>query len=145
MDVSFEFLQERYELSIEKIRQIAAEELFEENDVTNALKMYFKIVAAFICLADEYVIFRQKDFSRDDCEENFREWNEKLYRDILPENYNRSFANPSYAKQMLGDDYGSLLSALYAEVLSLIGLAGMADILEERLIRLSGDLSSSPF
>ncbi len=44
----------------------------------------------------------------------------ELYSGILPENYASSYANPDYAVRMLGDGYGQLLSAVYAELLGII-------------------------
>ncbi|MDO4620107.1 MAG: aminopeptidase [Lachnospiraceae bacterium] len=46
--------------------------------------------------------------------------NRALYADILPENYSSSFANPEYAGAVLGEDYGPVLSAVYAELRGLI-------------------------
>lgn len=43
-----------------------------------------------------------------------------LYEDILPENYARSYANPDFAVEKLGNDLGPVLSSVYAELRSLI-------------------------
>ena len=45
-----------------------------------------------------------------------KQWNQKLYADILPEHYDTSYGNPAYAGRMLGETYGSVLSAVYAEI-----------------------------
>ena len=42
-------------------------------------------------------------------------WNKRLYEDILPERYEDSYANPSYAVRELGE-YGQMLSFLYTEL-----------------------------
>ncbi len=42
--------------------------------------------------------------------------NLELYADILPEHYAVSYANPAYAKELLGEEYGPLLAAFYAQL-----------------------------
>ena len=44
-----------------------------------------------------------------------------LYRDVLPENYETSYANPKYAAEKLGEGMGAFLSALYTELRGDIG------------------------
>jgi leucyl aminopeptidase (aminopeptidase T) len=48
--------------------------------------------------------------------EEMREINRKLYEDILPENYENSYANPDYAVRMLGEEYAPYFSFLYTEL-----------------------------
>ena len=42
--------------------------------------------------------------------------NHSLYRDILPEHYEESYANPSYAVKKMGAVFGKILSFLYTEI-----------------------------
>lgn len=44
--------------------------------------------------------------------------NELFYQDILPQNYGKSFANPAFAVQELGEEFGRILSFLYTELRS---------------------------
>ncbi len=44
-----------------------------------------------------------------------KDWNDRLYEDILPANYGTSYGNPAYAVSVLGEEYGQLLSFLYTE------------------------------
>lgn len=136
MDVSLEFLQERYALSIEKIRRIAvdccgdfasgkADTTDGENaggtDIGDAVvTSYFARVAEFICLADDFYRFVLQNGLNNASPETLQDWNHRLYRDILPGNYNGSFADPAYAAAKLGEEYGRLLSAVYAEVRGMI-------------------------
>ena len=39
----------------------------------------------------------------------------RFYDDIKAENYGKSYGNPTYAVEKLGEEYGQILSALYAE------------------------------
>ena len=48
--------------------------------------------------------------------EELKAWNTKLYEDILADTYKISYGNPAYAVEKLGAEYGSVLSALYAEI-----------------------------
>ena len=48
--------------------------------------------------------------------EDLEQWNQKLYEDILPEHYETSYANPAYAQEKLGEEYGQILSFLYTEL-----------------------------
>ncbi len=40
----------------------------------------------------------------------------ELYRDILPDAYDMSYANPTYAVQMLGEQYGAVMAFLAAQI-----------------------------
>ena len=44
-----------------------------------------------------------------------------LYYDVLPQNYETSYANPEYAVRELGEELGAFLSALYTELRGDIG------------------------
>lgn len=125
-----DFLQERYELTMEKVCRIVAEGYGDQST-----RAYFADVAAFICLMDEYYKFVQQDSLKNASLEEWRDWNHKLFRDILPGNYDSSFANPAFAVEKLGVEFGRLLSALYAEVRSMIVPAAEGR-LEEFLIRM---------
>ena len=50
--------------------------------------------------------------SRAECERIQAE----LYRDILPDAYDMSYANPAYAVQMLGEQYGAVMAFLAAQI-----------------------------
>ena len=45
-----------------------------------------------------------------------REFNDLFYSQFDKENYEKSYANPAYAVKVLGDEYGQLLSAVYAKL-----------------------------
>mgnify|MGYP003293428528 CR=1 FL=1 len=52
--------------------------------------------------------------------EELKKRNQELYRDILPDHYSNSYADPQYAVNIFGKEIGQFLSALYAELRSLI-------------------------
>ena len=101
----------RYELAISRIREMMDEETVEEK-----FRDYFRTVGKFILLIDE-TNRKLKDGSFEKYSmEELKAWNTKLYEDILADAYNISYGNPAYAVEKLGVEYGSVLSALYAEI-----------------------------
>lgn len=101
----------RYELAISRIREMMDEETVEEK-----FRDYFRTVGKFIMLIDE-TNRKLKDGSFEKYSmEELKAWNTKLYEDILADAYNISYGNPAYAVEKLGAEYGSVLSALYAEI-----------------------------
>lgn len=102
---------ERHELSVERMKQIVAEDTVEEK-----FRTYFQGVSVFL-LELEAVRRKVEDGSWEQLSiEDMRSYNRELYADILPEHYEKSYADPAYAVAMLGEDYGRLLSFLYAEL-----------------------------
>ena len=74
--------------------------------------------------------------------------NDSLYRDILPEHYGESYGNPEYAAEKLGEDWGPLLSAFYAQFRGAIVFAyecRLTDItiLFETLLELYGEFADA--
>ena len=115
---SNEEVSERYELVMERIAQIRTENLVPEK-----YQDYFKKAAEFICLADE-ILQQEKTGSLDNrTMEECERINEQLYFDILPENYEASYANPAAAVRVLGEEFGPILSFLYTELRAMISYA----------------------
>lgn len=101
----------RYELAIERIENIKG-----ENTVSEKYRDYFRTLADFALLVDklkekiengEYYKFSIEEL---EC------WNTQLYDDILGEHYKTSYANPVFAAEKFGIEYGRLLSFLYTEL-----------------------------
>lgn len=115
---SNEEVQERYELMMERIMAIRT-----ENNVPEKYQDYFKKAAEFICLADQ--VLSQKTAGQLDSRnlEECEAVNHQLYADILPENYDESYANPAVAVHLLGEEVGSLLCFLYTELRAMISYA----------------------
>lgn len=102
---------ERYDLCVGRLRQIGREE-----SVDARFLPFFRQMAEFALMIDKWKKewdsgrYRQADL------ETLKQWNQQLYADILPEQYSASFANPAYAAEKLGEEYGPVLSALYSEL-----------------------------
>ncbi|MCC8065867.1 MAG: aminopeptidase [Clostridiales bacterium] len=114
-----EFLEERYELSQGRIREIGA-----EDTVPAPFSDYFKRTADFLLLMNDLKVRVEEgrivQGSQMDDLSQCQEWNERLYHDILPENYDTSYGNPEFAVRTLGESYGRLLSFLYTELRGMI-------------------------
>ena len=108
----------RYELAIERIENIKG-----ENTVSEKYRDYFRTLADFALLVDklkekiengEYYKFSIEEL---EC------WNTHLYDDVLGEHYKTSYANPVFATEKFGIEYGRLLSFLYTELRGVIPYA----------------------
>ncbi len=109
-------IEERYQIAIDRIRQIKTEELVEKQYV-----WYFQTVSEFILKLD-FVSgeIRQKRFDSYTLEQ-LEKLNKELYQEIYRENYDSSFANPAYAVKCLGEEYGRILCYLYKKIRDLTG------------------------
>lgn len=105
----------RDELSVYRLKELA---LTGSEKLSSEQNSYFRRTAAFLVQCRD--IYRKvKDGVFKACsEEELRAENEKYYRDILPENYEESYANPTYAVRRLGEEFGRILSFLYTELRS---------------------------
>lgn len=106
-----EILKERYVLAKGRISEIVTEDTVKE-----PYRSYFQKMAGFMMelfalkeLCDGGLYEKQ---SRKELED----WNRRLYEDILPENYETSYGNPTHAVDSLGDVYGKYFCFLYSEI-----------------------------
>lgn len=104
-------ITERYELAIGRIREIPGEET-----VTDRFRPYFCQVSHFILMLDDLKKEIESGRYRKQSLDVLKEWNRKLYEDILPEKYEAGYADPAYAVRMMGEEYGQILSFLYTEI-----------------------------
>ena len=109
-------VSERFALASARIREIAAEE--HNPSMDDALTAYFQKTAKFLVLC----IDRYKDVALSNMEDLslqvLQKENYEFYSDILPQNYEHSYANPAYAVDQLGEEFGRILSFLYCELRS---------------------------
>ncbi len=125
-----DILKERYGLVMERIREIPGERLGDEE-----LEAFFSFCAEFLMMIDDTVEFLAEGGLEKAPLEELERRNHALYADILPEHYEESYGNPSFAVNRLGDDLGRPLCFLYAELRSLIGFA-YEGRLEDLVIRM---------
>ena len=114
---------ERFELIRDRVKEIQYEKRAKE-----PFLQYFEEVASFLIvilsLAEEN---KEKDLEKYICQElpkrsveELVQDNHLLYERLSEANYENSYLNPQYAVKTLGEEYGNLLSFLYAEMISMI-------------------------
>ncbi len=108
-------IEERYGLAIGRIR-----EMQEETVVGARFQDFFLRTADFILMLDELKGLVYEGGYRALPLAELEKWNERLYGDILPGNYEKSYADPAYAARILGLEYGQLLSFVYTELRGMI-------------------------
>ena len=111
-------LLERLELAELRIRELGQEQVVEEPFCS-----YFHKMADFVIMTNDVLHeVLNHTFNKHTLAE-LEQLNTALYQDIKPEHYNESYGNPTYAVKILGEEYGALLSMLYAELRALIAYA----------------------
>lgn len=108
-------VMERYELSIERIKEIA-----EAPCVPEVYQDYFKRQAGFVLnVARMAELVREGNYQKLSIEE-LKQWNDRLYANLLPENYEASYENPAFAAKYFGIREGRLFTYLAARLYELI-------------------------
>lgn len=110
-----ELMLERFMLMKERILEIQEEEL-----VKDPYRDFFRRTAAFITQMLQVYDKIQAGWLDSATLEELEANNQAMYQDILPQNYEKSYGNPSYAQAMLGEEMGQLLSFLYTEIRGMI-------------------------
>ena len=85
-------IDERYELSMHRIKEIA-----KEQECKEPFADYFKKTAEFLLLIDQTVKMAKDGslFTMDLPQK--KELNHRLYEEILPKHYEQSYCNPAHA------------------------------------------------
>lgn len=103
-------MEERYELAVCRIREIAE----NQESVSAPVQPYFKKLAEFLLLAEKAADLAK---IREEAKGKLlKEMNEALYEDIRGKAYETSYANPAYAVKQLGEAYGQSLCILYSQL-----------------------------
>ncbi|MBR3039182.1 MAG: aminopeptidase [Lachnospiraceae bacterium] len=108
-------MNERFELSINRIQEIALEEGMME------YQPFFTSLAKTVCDFAK----RQNDNPDEEKKPAVEELlakQDELFGQLKAENYEMSFANPSYTCSLFGDEIGRLLSFLYWEEMQVLPL-----------------------
>ncbi len=129
---------ERYDLAIGRIREIK-----DEQTVAELFQDYFYKLADFACMIDEVKTALSDGSYAQFSLEELQDLNHRLYADILPGHYGKSYANPTYAVSAFGKPYGQALSFLYTELRGAIayvfeGKTEYLDILLELFLEIYG-------
>ncbi len=113
-----ELEKERFELALERVEEIA-----NDKQCAEKYQKYFEKMADFVLLMKKTWDFVADGSLYQASLEELQKHNKELYEDILPENYERSYANPAYAAACFGKEMGQLLSFVYAELRGMIAAA----------------------
>lgn len=111
-----EFLKERWELVSGRIRQIPGEKAVPE-----AFQEFFERCALLFYQIEKIAL--EEDAVGDLDAQILKKRCDSLYADILPENYETSYANPAWAVKAFGLQMGQVLCFLYAQFRGLIPFA----------------------
>lgn len=106
--------QERYELVMERMAEIA-----RENALEGSVKTYFQIVSRFLLDVQELLEKKETGVLDSLSLEEHQALQDQYYGPLKMEAYENSYLNPAYAVKELGE-YGGILSMLYAELTKLI-------------------------
>ena len=109
------FLEERYQLVVDRIREIPGERSGQEG-----LGRYFASMSEFLLLLDDTRTFLKEGGLEKASLEELQKRNRALYEDVLPKHYDISFGNPKYAVKTLGEEYGQMLCWLHRHLYLLI-------------------------
>lgn len=116
-----EELKSRYQLAIARIEEIENEGLKKEN---RKFSEYFICVSNFLKQIKEILLLVQEETLYKLSLEELEELNTNLFCSLTQEdNYQKSYLNPTYAVDKLGEKYGKMFSFLYAELFGLIAYA----------------------
>lgn len=106
-----EELKERFNLASERIAAIK-----NENTVDEKYRDFFVSTADYISLVNEVFGLVDSGEYRDLSIEKLKEINDKNFDSIRPSNYGSSYANPTYAVEKCGEDYGPYLCELLTKL-----------------------------
>ncbi|MBP5414152.1 MAG: leucyl aminopeptidase, partial [Lachnospiraceae bacterium] len=125
----FEYLMERHELAMERIGSIC-----DKCETDDAYYPYFNQAALFLRSVDGILMSAiEGSFFKTSVNRRIQA-NKDLYIELRPRYYENSYLNPSFAVRKLGNEFGQLLSAIYAELRSCI-IYAYSQNLEQVLIR----------
>ena len=105
----------RYRIAMERMREIPG-----ENAADPVFTDYFEQGARWFMQMQEHARFLASEEVNTCSVDTLRDMNRQLYEEILPGQYAHSYANPEYAVNKLGREYGALLSSLRYEIRSVI-------------------------
>ena len=103
----------RYTLAMDRIREIPGENMVEPGFI-----QYFEDGAEWLLLMEEEERFLLSEDAAGADIDLLKKRNRRLYEEILPDHYDSSWANHSFASERLGSEMGPLLAALRYEIRS---------------------------
>jgi len=108
-------IRERYDLAMERIKMME-----QESTVKAPFLEYFHKTAAFVLLVNKVETMIEEERLSGLTIKELKSLNRTLYEDITGDNYHTSYANPTYACEMMGQKFGKLLAFLYTELRGIV-------------------------
>ena len=118
MEQNMDFIKERYELCAGRVKEI-----IKEQEVPEKYREFFRTEALFIAATTQMAELVAKGTYAAQPLEKLREWNERLFAKVVPENYETSYANPAYVVKRFGVREGKVLTALSAKLQEIVPYA----------------------
>lgn len=113
-------VEERFNLVMDRIVPIPY-----EHSVKEPFGSFFDATAAFISdVKHLYNIISSKSYEGYNIEQ-LKDMNAMYYEGLKPGAYEKSYANPEYAAQVLGEEYGPILSYVYVKMREMLPYAWM--------------------
>ena len=103
------FVEERLALVMERIGQIAQE---KASSVGEAYRAYFTVTAEYLLTLKELAEKAVDGSLAKMTEAEGKALNDRLYADVQTAGYGTGYANPAYASEKLGEEYGQILAML---------------------------------
>lgn len=123
-------IKERYDIAIERIKEIITEDTVEEKFLP-----YFVAAAQFILKIDNLLRLIESKKIEELTLEQLTALNKDLYEDETEIVYEKCFANPKFAVEKLGEEYGQLLCYVFTANRNMISNAFQGK-LEEITLRM---------
>lgn len=108
-------LLERQQLALERLASVVTEET-----VPQPFCAYFQKTAAFVLWMYQLARKQADGILAQATLEEKKQRNRQLYEDIVGGAYKTSYGNPAYSVQLFGQEFGQMLSMLYAELRGMI-------------------------
>lgn len=106
-----EELNERFSLVAERVENIK-----NESTVDDRYRDFFTKTAEYIAFVNEVLELVQSGKYENLSMDELKAINDRNYGEIRPENYVKSYANPAYAVERCGEEYGQYLCELLTKV-----------------------------
>lgn len=110
--------------TITEIGRIKEETLnMSMNSTKEEYILFFNDLSEVILKNIELERILNESYFADKSFEELKEQNRSLYDSILPDNYEKSYANPKYSSVVFGKEYGPILSGFYSMYMDYVDLA----------------------
>lgn len=112
--------EDDYEKNLNRVQEIIIETQQGSNSKMDA---FFYHIAEWIFMLAEMEKDFNSDYFKKHSFDELKEFNYNLFKELLPENYEQSYANPAYCVHKFGKEMGHLITVFYVEFRSFVSYA----------------------